>query len=671
LLRVPARFHVVGLIAAVVTPVWLFAAYLLAQYAFGERARFESDARETAKQVALVVEGELGRLLTVIEGLSKSYALETGDFNALYTEATRLVAGTDRIIVLQGVDGVQLFNTRVPLGSQLPRAAAATDLERATLSGGRPLVSGAYEAEDGVRIRVSMSLSGDRMMVISVPTDQILSVMMPAVPEGWTLAVGDREGKYVARSTLHAETTGKPGLPEYLAKVVGESGTFTSRNFQNVTLLAGYYRSAGSGWFYAANIPLAAVQAPLWQSIRAIVAIAAVALLISSLLGYVVAKRFTKAAEGLAARADALGREQPVEPLSTSVSEFTVIADAMQAAERALLRRTREMEAVLDTAPAAVWFTYDPEARLVIRNRFAADLMGIPADGRPGFGTPGEVIDTVASRDGHPVPRQDRPLSRAMRGALTDNEESAYTLLDGTRRILLTSARPIRDPQDKVIGAVQVSLDITDRKKGEEQRRLLVNELNHRVKNSLAVVQSIATQTLRSANTLPEAREALVGRLVSLGKAHDILTHESWSGADLRDLATAAISPHAQLDRFELSGPRVWLEPNLAMSLALAFHELTTNAAKYGALSTPEGKVSIAWTIDPASESGAEGRNLVVEWRERGGPPVAKTDRKGFGTRMMERMFNAGSGNQVTFSLEPTGMYCRFEIRIVDPAPAS
>jgi two-component sensor histidine kinase len=297
--------------------------------------------------------------------------------------------------------------------------------------------------------------------------------------------------------------------------------------------------------------------------------------------------------------------------------------------------------------------------------------MGIPADGRPGFGTPGEVIDTIASRDGHPVPRQDRPLSRAMRGAFTDNEESAYTLLDGTRRILLTSARPIRDPQDKVIGAVQVSLDITDRKKGEEQRRLLVNELNHRVKNSLAVVQSIATQTLRSAKTLPEAREALVGRLVSLGKAHDILTHESWSGADLRDLATAAISPHAQLDRFVLSGPPVWLEPNLAMSLALAFHELTTNAAKYGALSTPEGNVSIDWTIGPASEAGAEGRDLVVEWRERGGPPVAKTDRKGFGTRMMERMFNAGSGSRVTFSLEATGMYCRFEIRIADPAPAS
>jgi two-component sensor histidine kinase len=664
LLRVPARFHVLSLIAAVVTPVWLFAAYLLAQYAFAERARFESDARETAKQVGLVVEGELARLLTVIEGLAKSSAIESGDLNALYTETSRLVAGTDRIIILQDVEGVQLLNSRLPLTDPLPRSVAATTVERSTLAGGRPVVSGVHDSTDGFRISVSMSLPADRMLVLSVPTDHILSVMLPAVPEGWTLAIGDSDGNYVARSTLHDETTGKPGLPEYVSQVVGESGTFTSRNFQGLTLLAGYYRAAVSGWFYAANIPLSAVQAPLWRSIWAIVAIAAFALLVSGALAYFVGKRFTKAAEGLAARADALGRGLPVEPLSTSISEFVVIGDAMQDAERALLRRAREMEAVLETAPAAVWFTYDPLARQVIRNRFAADLMGVAPDARRSFGQPDEVIDTIASRDGHTIPREDRPLSRAMRGEFTDNEESAYTLLDGTQRVLLTSARPIRDPRDNVIGAVQVSLDITDRKKGEEQRKLLVNELNHRVKNSLAVVQAIATQTLRGAKSLSDAREALVGRLVSLGKAHDILTHENWSGADLGELVTAAISPHAQIGRFDMAGTAVWLEPNLAMSLALAFHELTTNATKYGSLSAPDGRVSITWTFDAKGE--ASGR-LALEWRESGGPAVERTDRKGFGTRMMERMFNAGSGNSVSFALEPAGMVCRFDIKI-DPA---
>ncbi|WP_246094182.1 MULTISPECIES: sensor histidine kinase [Mesorhizobium] len=128
---------------------------------------------------------------------------------------------------------------------------------------------------------------------------------------------------------------------------------------------------------------------------------------------------------------------------------------------------------------------------------------------------------------------------------------------------------------------MQVSLDISERKRGEEQRKLLVNELNHRVKNTLAVVQSIASQTLRNANSLPEAGRSLASRLVSLAKAHDILTQENWSGADLKDVVTAALSPHAEAEHFHLSGDPVWLSPSGA-SLSLGFHELTTNAINMG-----------------------------------------------------------------------------------------
>ena len=142
---------------------------------------------------------------------------------------------------------------------------------------------------------------------------------MPAVPAGWTLGIGDRDGTYVARSQLHEEMTGRPGLPEYLAKVVGRSGTFTSSNFQGVTLLAGYYRSEFSDWFYAANVPLSVVQAPLWSSLAAIGAIGLVAMLVSTALAYVVGKGFARAAADLAARAEALGQGRTVAPMSTRV----------------------------------------------------------------------------------------------------------------------------------------------------------------------------------------------------------------------------------------------------------------------------------------------------------------------------------------------------------------
>lgn len=666
--RLSARLHLLGLIAAAVVPVWLFAAYLLAQYAFQERSRFERVAVQVARQTSLVVEGELANLLTVIEGLSKSSAIAAGDFKALQDEASHLVAGSDRIILLRERSGRELLDTRRPYGSDLPPGIPLNAADLSRLKEGGPLVSGVHAGPIPGEYRIAIALAvrgpagADWILAITVPTARIRDALMIAAPPAWTVAVGDRDGAYVARSQLHEETTGRPGLPEYLEKVVGHSGTFTAPNFQGQTLLAGYYRSAFSDWFYTANIPLSTVQAPLWRSLQAIGAIGLLAMLISLALAYVVGKSFSRAAADLASRAAALGHGQPVLPISTTITEFGVIADALVTAQRNLTVRASELETVMETVPAAVWFTYDPHAREVIRNRFAAELMGLPTDLRKAFGAPDQVIETIAMKDGKPVSRDDRPLSRAMRGEQTNNEEFAYTLPSGVERTLLTSARPILDAGGKIVGAVQISLDISERKRGEEQRKLLVSELNHRVKNTLAVVQSIASQTLRSATSLTEAGKSLSSRLVSLAKAHDILTHENWSGADLRELLVTALAPHAGLDRFEFTGASVWLPPPLALSLALAIHELATNAIKYGALSTANGTVSLSWTLD-----GEADEHLRIEWREQGGPRVAPAERKGFGTRLLEKILVSESGGSVRIDYEPAGVVCVLKANVLMP----
>ena len=670
--RRSARSHLLGLIAAAVIPVWLFAAYQLVQYAVHERSRFEQDARQTARQVSLVVEGELANLQTTLNGLSKSPALSNGDLEAFRGEALSLVEGTDRIIVLRDLGRNQLLNTAIGYGADLPpvEPIPAGDMEKLRASG--LLVSDVFAGRDSknhriaVAIRVPAPTGEDLVLSISIPTAHIRDVMMPAVPEGWTVGVGDRDGSYVARSRSHQEMTGKPGLPEYLEKIVGRSGSFTSRNFEGTTLLAGYYRSSYSDWFYTANVPLSEVQAPLWRSLAAICGIGLLALLVSTALGYVVGKRFTGATTDLAARAEALGQGRTVEPMSTTVAEFGAIAQALVAAEGAIAERRYELETVLETVPAAVWFTYDPKALQVIRNRFAAELMGLPTDARKSFGAPDLVINTVAVKDGHTVSREDRPLSRAMRGELTDNEEFAYTLPTGVERFLLSSARPIRSPGGSIIGAVQISLDITDRKRGEEHRKLLVNELNHRVKNTLSVVQAIANQTIRNATTLPEAGRTLSSRLISLAKAHDILTQKNWSGADLHDLITASIKPHAPIARFQISGETVWLPPNVALSCALGLHELTTNAIKYGALSNANGRVSISWKLDGQKHQ----RRLELEWRETGGPTVGPVERKGFGTQLLERIFDSDSGGRVVLTFERSGLVCLFRVNLSEPNEA-
>ncbi len=171
--------------------------------------------------------------------------------------------------------------------------------------------------------------------------------------------------------------------------------------------------------------------------------------------------------------------------------------------------------------------------------------------------------------------------------------------------------------------------------RGEQHLRLVVNELNHRVKNTLAMIQAIAAQTFRNADDLPQAQASFSARIMALARANDLLTGENWEGASLSDIvagvirgACAATSP----DRFTAKGPVVRLSPKVALSLSMAMHELGTNAVKYGAMSNDSGRVDVSMG---ASGEGAE--RMRIEWRESGGPPVTPPPRRGFGSRLVER----------------------------------
>lgn len=200
--------------------------------------------------------------------------------------------------------------------------------------------------------------------------------------------------------------------------------------------------------------------------------------------------------------------------------------------------------------------------------------------------------------------------------------------------------------------------DIRDRKQAEDHMRLLINELNHRVKNSLAMVQAVATQTLRSSTSPQEASEAFTARLIGLAKAHDVLTEENWESADLGELVARAMEPHlGDSNRFHSNGPAVRLSPRGALSMAMAIHELATNAVKYGALSNETGQVDLSWDLEEAEEA-EERPRLHLRWQEMGGPPVSKPSRRGFGSRLIERGLAAELGGRVEIAYEPGGVIC-------------
>jgi PAS domain S-box-containing protein len=213
----------------------------------------------------------------------------------------------------------------------------------------------------------------------------------------------------------------------------------------------------------------------------------------------------------------------------------------------------------------------------------------------------------------------------------------------------------------ELTGLLKILRDETPAKLADDQRVLLLNELNHRIKNTLATVQSITEQTLRAANVDPIVRRNLTNRLMAVSEAHNVLVHENWAGADLSTIVHQALAPHEHLggSRFTVDGPAVRLSPQQAVSIALTLHELATNALKYGALSVPAGHVELLWNL-AHDQTGA--RNISVLWRESGGPPVRPPERTGFGTRLIARSFGEESGGQARIDFPLAGVQCVMQL---------
>ncbi len=228
--------------------------------------------------------------------------------------------------------------------------------------------------------------------------------------------------------------------------------------------------------------------------------------------------------------------------------------------------------------------------------------------------------------------------------------EHRVKMLRGGYRWARSRAFPRRETTGAVCLWYGTTEDIHERKLAEERQRLLINELNHRVKNTLATVQAIAFQTLKGDISLGEGRTRFEARLLALSRAHNMLTDRNWEGATLSQVVAESIGHLTAPNRTLVEGPRIWLAPRAALALALALHELSTNAAKYGALCGESGRVSISWDV--------EGDRLRLVWKEQDGPPVVAPPSRGFGSRLIERGLSADLGGSARLQFEPDGLRC-------------
>ena len=356
------------------------------------------------------------------------------------------------------------------------------------------------------------------------------------------------------------------------------------------------------------------------------------------------------------------GREVTVDSRMQLLGDDTVLevnrdvtqVKALNIQQETLLRELRESEQRLRWLASIVEFSDDAivsknlDGIITSWNRGAERVFGYTAEEAIG-----QPITIVIPQD-----RQDEErviLTRIRRGERIDHFETVRQRKHGSLIVVSLTVSPVKNAEGKIVGASKIARDITEQKRTQEQIATLAREAEHRSKNLLAIVQ--ATVNLSQSDTPEGLKQAIEGRIQALANVHSLFVETRWIGAELSTIATQELAPYSEKDerRVRIDGPQVLLEPNAAQAVAVALHELATNAAKYGALSVPNGQIGLKWLHE------ADGR-LILQWKEMGGPAVKMPTHQGFGTRVIERMIGQLKG-KARFDWHADGLVCEITLQ--------
>jgi two-component sensor histidine kinase len=333
---------------------------------------------------------------------------------------------------------------------------------------------------------------------------------------------------------------------------------------------------------------------------------------------------------------------------------MTVDISERKRSERALAERNLQL-ALAGKAALVGSYAYDVGTDVMQVEEGYAALHGLP-DG---------IKSTTRSEWKARVHRQDLALLETVRSQAFSNGRSEYDfeyrIVRSTGEVRWIESRSFVSyngdgrPQ-RVVG---VSIDITERKLAEEHLRMMVAELDHRVKNVLATVSALTSRTRDASGSVADFVAALDGRLQSMAATHQLLSSQQWKGIPMSDLARRELAPYAIHDNTKIDGPDITLKAEAAQAVSMVFHELATNAAKHGALSTPDGRVVIRWY---RLQNGDADARLCIEWQETGGPAVRAPDQCGYGMEVIRGLLPYELDGKVDVTFAAEGVRCRFDI---------
>ena len=679
------------LIATIIAPLLLLTGFVGVKYANAERHVIEARRLEVATSLTHLMDREIAGITAALLALAASPDLREGKFDNLLQHAR--TSTDERTLIAISVTergGRQLFSSAAHEGQALPDRSDMAFLMPAF--NGKTIVSN-YEAGldskmpvfiVSVPIRVGSDIP--RVLSAGFGLERLKGLFDEAgLPSAWISTIIDRNGVYLVRSTGAVDLAGQPARPALVeaAKSGQTSGLLENITREGVEVASSFKRSSLSGWTSVVAVPTAILEAPLRRSFVLLGSSVLGSVVVSLALASVVARRISEPVRSLKAAAEALATGNSLQPPQYQVEELESVWRALKRAEKVNQERAAYMEVLAQrvteehrqTEALKVTLNALQESETRYRSALSAGRMGswvtdLESNTREwsdegmalfglklphGMGHVGGETDEYRAAlhpgDRHLVGKFHSIADRQ------DEFEAEYRVVhpDGQMFWLAGRGRVVARRSDGTARRmISIVFDITERKASEEKVRFLMREITHRSKNLLAVVQAIARQTARSSSTFDEFEGRFVARVQGLAASHDLLVNEDWSGASLQELIYAhlALLAGKAMPQVQLDGPEVQLSSEVSQGIGLALHELVSNSLKYGALSVPAGRLYIKWRFESAGNS----KQVLLHWKERGGPTVALPIRKGFGHTVIESMVAASTGGKVQLDFAPEGL---------------
>jgi PAS domain S-box-containing protein len=648
--------------SAIIVPLLLFGVYMGLRTTDAQLNQVRNDLIGDARTLSGEVDREIVGEIESLQALAVSSSLRQGDFAAFQHQAEASVAfrqGGNVMLVDRNMQ--QIVNTWVPFGTPLEKAAFPEPVERA-LATGKPQIASLFivpvTQQLVLGIVVPVYIGGENLYALVRPVNQraLASVIATRTQRpGSHVAISDAERRIIVRSEQE-----EASIPESLLAAQwhcpGSPGVFEFTVPDGQPSLGAYACSGLTSWQTTVWESKALLEAPVlmfWRTLGWLALAAFTLVVIFALwLGRIIARSVGHAAGA----ANALGEGNPLPMSGTPVAEVNtlmaalrVAADRRRAAEKDLQTSRDQLQLSFD-ATRLGWWQVDPCRSTALVDARFKEIFDLTADEIPME----DIVERV-----HP---DDRERFRANREAALDpanlkpylHHEYRVRRRDGTVRWVEGNGLAHFEgsgPERRVVSFGGTIQDITERKELEEKEHLLMREINHRAKNMLSVVDSIAHQT--AARSPEDFIERFSERIQALSANQDLLVRNEWQGVDVGDLVRAQLAHFADLvgSRITVHGPRLRLNPASAQAIGLALHELATNAGKYGALSTDKGRVDIVW--------GTIGDTLTMSWTERAGPPVSAPQQHGFGSTVIEAMAERSVGGEVRLDYAPSGLAWR------------